>query len=148
MRRNAIAFAFLLVIALFALWFVAKAGYAIFSYYQLSLQASTTIDHWSIEEIKSDQFAVIAHYSFDYQGKKYQGTSQVGDLYPNPWAANRAQKQYSIQKWPAWFNPKHPDRAALEKKFPYKKAISAGILIALLVYFLILGVYVRIKHAK
>lgn len=146
MKRSVLAGVFFVVIAFFAIGFIIKASLALFSYYQLSFQVPITITEWSIKEINSDQFAVIAHYSFNYQGVDYQSVSQVGDFYPNPWAANRAQKQYSTQKWMAWLNPKHPDQAILEKKFPYKKTISAGILIVLLIYFSILGAYVRIRH--
>jgi Protein of unknown function (DUF3592) len=148
MSRNVIWVGCVLLVACLALWFIVKGGYALFSYYQLSTQIPTAIEKWSVEEIKSNQFAVIAHYTFEYKGKNYQEMGRVGDLYPNPWAAHRAQKQLATQQWPAWLNPRHPEKAVLEKKFPYKQAISGGVLIGLLIYFLILGTYVSVKHGR
>jgi hypothetical protein len=148
MRRNTIWIALLLIVAFFALWFIFKAGYTLFSYYRLSVQVPVRIENWEVKEKQSDQFAVIAHFYFEYLGKTFQGESEVGGLYPNPWAANRAQKQFSDQHFSAWINPKNPQQALLEKKFPYKKVISAALLIGLLLYFFILGSYVRMRYGK
>ena len=144
--RRIIWIVFLLIIALLALWFIVKTGRSVFSYFQLTAQLPVTVEKWTIKEIKSDRFAVMAHYSFEYQGKNYQGSGQVGGLYPNPWAATRAEQQFSSTQQHVWFSPKHPDHSVLEKKFPLKKVLSAAMLIGLFIYFCILSTYVRLKH--
>lgn len=147
MRRNTVWLVILIVIVTLALWFVIRAGFGVMAYYQLSVHVPTSVERWSVKELSSDQFAVMAHYTYEYQGKTYQGSSQVGASYPNPWAASRAQKLFASEQWPAWINPKHPERPLLEKKFPYKRTISAAILIGLLIYFAILSSFVRVKRS-
>ena len=146
--KNIIWFAFLAIVAFLALWFIVKSSMAVCSYYHLSVQVPVTVEKWSIEELKSDEFAVIAHYSYDFKGQPYKAQGRVGALYPNPWAAGHAENQFSTKKWTAWVNPKHPEKSVLQKKFPYKKAISAAILVALFIYFAILGTYMRVRHGK
>jgi hypothetical protein len=145
MLRNAVWLTLLLIVALFGLWFIIGAGYSLYSYYQFSLRVPTTLEKWSVKEVKSDKFAVIAHYSFEYENKNYHATGQVGDFYPNPWAAKRAEEQLTHEKWPAWINPNNPNQSVLEKKFPYKKVISAAVLIGLFIYFFILSSYIKVK---
>jgi hypothetical protein len=144
--RTGIWYSLIVIVFLLALWFIVKAGLAIFSYYQLSVQVPAKISQWSVEEIKPDQFAVFSTYTFDYKGKAYQGKSKVGNFYPNPWAANRAKGHFVEERWFAWINPKYPDQNQIGKTFPYKKAISAAILIGLLIYFSFLALYVRMKN--
>jgi hypothetical protein len=141
MQRNAVWGILLLIIVLCALWFIVKAGMGIYRYTQLTMQVPVVIERWEIKEIKSDQFEVRAYYSFKYQGREYQGSGRIGDLYPNPWAASHAKEQFYRGSWRAWFNPKHPDHSLLEKKFPLKRMLSAVILVGLFIYFFILGLY-------
>lgn len=139
---------FLTIIALLALWFIVNSSLAICSYYSYSTQVPVTIQSWLVEEKKSDKFAVVAQYSYQFKNKTYYGKSRVGNYYPNPWAANLAKEHYTKQPWSIWIKPKEPQQSLLEKKFPVKKAVSAAILVALLIYFAILGTYVRIKHGR
>lgn len=146
MYRNLVWLIFILIVAAIAFWFIIKAGCDVYDYFQLSAKAPATIEQWSVKEVKADRFAIVAHYFFEYQGKNYHGEGQVGDFYPNPWAAQEAKKRFALQHWDVWLNQKHPDRSVLEKHFPFKKAISAIVLIILTLYFLILGFYVKVKH--
>jgi hypothetical protein len=146
--RNWIWILFLLGVGGLAIWFIITSSLAVSSYFSYSLQVPATINSWSVEEKKADQFEVLAHYSYEFKEKEYRGTSRVGSFYPNPWAANLAKNQYAHQAWSAWIKPKEPDKSLLEKKFPYKKAISAAILVVLVLYFILLGSYVRLKHGR
>ncbi len=148
MHRNAIWIGFLLIVVGVALWFVVKTGYDVYSYFQLNTQVPIKIEKWSVQEVKADQFLVNVHYSYDYQGKSYTGVGSIGSKYPNPWAANRAQQQFVKQEWSIWIHPKHPEKGMLEKKFPYKTAISALVLLGLTIYFFVLGTYVRAKSGR
>lgn len=148
MQRNWIWAIFIVLIALFAFWFVIRAGQALLSYYQFSTKVAVVMEKWSVEEIKSDQFAVKATYSYEYSGKNYQGSDRAGALYPNPWAAENAQKQLARKTWGAWINPSHPERSVLEKRFPYKRVISSVVLLGILLYFSALGIFLRARHGK
>jgi hypothetical protein len=148
MVRNWIWIIFLVLVAAFTLWFIIKAGSAATHYFQLKTQVPATIEKWEVEEIRAERFAVVAHYSFEFQDKIYRGKGQAGELYPNPWAAGKAQKQFAEKRWSVWLNPKHPEKAFLEKRFPYRKTISAGVLAGLSLYFFILGTYVKARHGR
>ncbi len=146
MHKNAVWIGFLLIVVVIALWFVVKASYGVVAYTRLSTQVEIEVYKWSVEQKKTDQFVVLAHYSFEYREKEYSGVTATGSLYPNPWAANRAIEKFSEQRWSVWINPKHPDKAVFRKKFPYKSAFSAVILLGLSIYFFILGTYMGGKN--
>ncbi len=146
MYRKAIWILFILVVALVAIWFIIRASYDLYDYLQLNVRAEVAVDRWQVQEIKSDQFAVVAHYVYAYQGKNYMGQGQVGGIYPNPWAANEAKTRFAKQKWSAWLDPGHPDKSVIEKYFPIKRTLSAAVLLLLVFYFFILAVYMRFKE--
>lgn len=146
MHKNAVWIGFLLIVVVIALWFVVKASYGVIAYTRLSTQVEIEVHKWSVEQKKTDQFAVLAHYSFEYEDKEYVGAMTTGSFYPNPWAANRAIEKFSEQRWSVWINPKHPNKAVFQKKFPYKSAFSAVILLGLSIYFFILGTYMGGKN--
>lgn len=145
MNRTRIGFIFLIIIGALATWFIITAGYELYTFSRLSEKVPITVEKWSIEELKSDRFAVRGHYSFGYQGKNYQGKGDVG-TYPNPWAAQEAQKLFSQKKWSVWIDPKHPESAVVKKHFPFKRTLSALILAGILIYFLTLNKYIQSKY--
>ena len=78
-------------------------------------------------------------------GKSFEGEGGVGKIYPNIWAAESGLDQLKTQSYTAWFSPKNPQKATLQRKFPLKPLISAAIILFLILYFLILGFYVQRK---
>lgn len=144
MYRKAIWVPFILVVALVAIWFIIRASYDLHDYFRLKFRTEVAVDRWQVQEIKSDQFVVEAHYSYVYKGKKIFGQGKVGAIYPNPWAANEAKTRYSKQNWSVWLDPDHPDKSVLEKHFPIKHTLSAVVLLGLVLYFFILAIYSRI----
>lgn len=143
MYRKLLWFIIIFVIAICAFWYVIETSRDIYHYLQLNICRPTTIKTWSIKEAKSDRFLITAHYFFEYEGKNYEGTGQVGHFYPNPWAASEAVKNLAKQQWSVWLDQTHPERSLLEKHFPIKKTLSAIILILLTCYFLILSFYIK-----
>ena len=135
-----------MVVSVFAIWFIVKAGVEVYEYAQLTVQAEVVVNEWSVQEVKTDQFVVIAHYVYVYQEKNYTGQGKVGGIYPNPWAAQEAKARFSKQKWSVWLAPGHPEKSILEKHFPVKRALSAAVLIGLVLYFFILSAYVKVKN--
>ncbi len=148
MQRNVIWIAFLLIITGFATWFVVSAGRDLMRYYQISSQVPATVEKWEVREQGPNQYEIQALYSYDFDGKSYRGSSQAGETYPNPWAANQALEKLKSRKWSVWINPKVPNHSIMERKFPYKATVSAVILIALAAYFICLGVYAGIKNEQ
>jgi len=148
MHQNTVWFGFLIIVITITLWFTGKATYELVSYYRLSNQAPITIEKQTIKEDKSNQFVVTTQFSFAYNGECFNGIGNIGDQYPNFWAAEQVLGRLSKKTWTAWFNPKHPSKAVLEKKFPYKSIFSAAILFALVLYFFYLGIYARFNNTK
>jgi len=148
MQRNAIWIAFLILVFGFSIWFVVKAGYDLIHYYQLSQQAPVKIEKWEVQEQDANKYAIQVSYSYEYDGKNYQGSGLFGERYPNPWAANRALEKFETQTWNVWLNPKTPEKATFDRKFPYRATISAVVLIGLAIYFICLGLYVGVKNEQ
>ncbi|MFZ0565258.1 MAG: hypothetical protein WAM28_03650 [Chlamydiales bacterium] len=142
MHRNAAWIAFLLIVVTISLWFVVKAGSDLLHYARMNMQTPATIEKWTIEELKNGEYRINAIFSFTFKNKNYQEKGQVGGRYPNPWAAEQALARFSKKNWMAWVDPKSPSKALLEKKFPYKTALSASVLLGLTIYFFCLGFYV------
>jgi hypothetical protein len=119
-----------------AIWFVIKAVHEVYNYSQFKVRVEAEIDRWEVHELSSDQFVVMAQYSYIYQEKKYNGEDRTGQVYPNPWAANVAKSRFLKQKWSVWLNPKKPEKSMIEKHFPIKSTISTIVLLCLILYFL------------
>ncbi|MCC5831623.1 MAG: DUF3592 domain-containing protein [Chlamydiales bacterium] len=148
MHKNAIWVAFLLIVMGFGIWFVVKAGYELIHYYQLSAQIPVKIEKWEVKEQEANKYIIEAFYAYEFEGKNYRNRGRVGSTYPNPWAANRARDQFEEERWYAWINPQMPQNALLEKKFPYRAAVSAVVLLGLVIYFICLGLYVGVKNEQ
>ena len=146
--KNSIWIIFLALVTLLALWFIVKSTLAVVAYFHYSVQVPVHIEKWTVEEIKADQFALRAHYTYTFNDRVYQDSGWVGSRYPNPWAANQGLKQTEQVSREVWINPRHPEKSLIEKKFPYKKAFSAAIIVALCIYFIILGTYVKVRHGR
>ena len=145
MYRKAIWIPFTIVVALIAFWFIIKASHEVREYLLLKVQVEVVVDRMEVQEFKSDQFVVVAYYTYSYQEKNYLGQGQLGGTYPNPWAANEAKARFSKQKWSVWLDPLHPVKSVVEKHFPIKRTLSAAVLLGLVLYFFILAVYMRLK---
>lgn len=118
-------------------WFIFKAGNPIFSYFKLQQQTTATIESLNIER-KKDNFLLTANFLFEHAGNSYQGKG-VLRKYPNIWAAENGLKRCQTKSCQIWFNPKQPETAVLEKKFPYKPTISALLLLSIGIYFIALS---------
>jgi hypothetical protein len=107
-------------------------------YFSLKEEAKAHIKQWEIEEIKN-RFALKADYTFDSQGKSWQGSSTLlPPHYLNEMAALEALKGRAKESWTVWHNPKNPQVSALEKSFPTGLLIRSLICYGVLVYFVLL----------
>lgn len=148
MKRSAIWIIFLLLVFGFTVWFVVVAGFQLIDYYKLTTQVEVKVEKWDVAEISSNKYAVQAIYSYEFGEKDYRGNGQIGSSYPNPWAAKRAVEKWTKERWFVWVNPKAPEKAVIDRKFPYKATVSAAILLGLVIYFICLGIYVGVKYER
>jgi hypothetical protein len=147
MHRNGVWLSLLLGVIVLASWFSFKAGYDVFKYAQLSEYAPIKIRRLKIVEQKHQKFVIIVFYSFEFQGRLYEGSGSFGSPYLNLWSAEKAAERVAEDLSVVWFNPKNPDYSTPDKKIPWKTTLSASVLLLMSIYFLWLGFYVTKKRA-
>lgn len=130
-------------------WFTLKALYAVYLFVALDVSAPAENLKWKVAQLSEDQFVMKADYTFTRKEQKFSGeTLFKNDVYWNPWAAEDALKVYSTKDWTAWYSSGNPQYSSLQKNFPLKECISAGVLWILLLYFFGLGYYVVTRNLK
>lgn len=137
MHRNKLWILFFSFVAFVTIWFGAKASYRLYNYYSYSQKAPAQIISIEIEEKSKNQFILSCSFKF----LETIGKGDLGPVYPNRYAAEKAMVRFEKISLTAWYKPKHYEKVILEKKFPLKSTFSAAILLGLCLYFLILGVY-------
>lgn len=143
MHKNPLFLALLGLISLAFLWFAGIAGYQLYLYHSLDTPTTASVDLWDIEHKSDEEYLVSASYTYRVQEKLYNGKTIFNDWpFRNPWAAEELIKTRKKQKWTAWYNASNPSYSSLQKNFPSKECLSAGMLGALLLYFLWLSFYI------
>lgn len=143
MHNNPLWLAFLLGIMLVTLWFCGAALYHFYQYKTLKAEVPAVISKWSIKALSDEEYLVHANYSYQINGKSYEGETDFNDeIYINSWAAQKRIEKFSEKPWNAWYQPSRPLHSTLQKKFPLKECLSAAAMLALLLYFIWLGYYV------
>lgn len=143
MHKNPIWLAFLALLILITLWFCGIAIYRTYHYLNLTAKAEVETIQWSVHEQGSDNYYPYAHYTFRVRGKEVKGESGLPSYeFMNPYAVHEFLPQLSSKKWQVWYNPSHVQNSALQKQFPVKACIIAGVMVGLLLYFIGLGFYV------
>lgn len=117
--------------------------YKMYMYSRLSQQVHVNAINWSIEEINDEKFIPKANFQFFYDNKEYSSEILWDESYPNALVANDVVNKLSSYSWRVWIDPSNPEHSALQKKFPYKDAISSIILWMIIVYFFCLGYNVK-----
>lgn len=145
--KNFVWLSLLILIIAASMWFVVRSGIELNHYMRLSQTAPAQIESLSLLKEGEDNFAVVLDFSFDANHQKFFGKTALKKKYPNQWAADKSLKDLQKQSWTVWYNPKNPNEATLEKIFPFKSSLSAIILLALFLYFLCLGLYVKMRKA-
>lgn len=143
MHRNQVFLGVLILVSFMTLWFVGKATNQLVHYFLLRQTVEARMLEWNIEQKSDNKFFIMGSFTFNYKGKDFQGKSQISDVYPNIWSAERRVKEISLKTHStAWFNPHRPEKATLIKHFPFKPLLSACVLVGLSIYFFFLGRYV------
>ncbi|NGX60706.1 MAG: hypothetical protein K940chlam9_00173 [Chlamydiae bacterium] len=149
MNKNAVWVSFVLLVSVTALWFVVKGGHAFYNYVQLDVTTIAKVESFEVVELGTEQFALQVGYTYEYKGREYTGQNPLGSSFPNPWAAQKAlEKRGELEEIPIWISSKHPTRSVLEKHFPAKRVLSALVLLGLVIYFVVLGLYTGGKDGR
>ncbi|MBT3394084.1 MAG: DUF3592 domain-containing protein [Waddliaceae bacterium] len=149
MRKNFLWFCFLAAVFVAAMAFAGYSGYNVYRYNKTNRSCEAQSIVWGVEQRSSDSFVVVATYEYTIDDEEYSGkTTFKRKTYLNPWKAEEEYEAMAIQPWKVWYEAKKPENSTINKVFPLKVCIYSGILIALLVYFVLLGWYVRrtIEH--
>ncbi|MGM0440234.1 MAG: DUF3592 domain-containing protein [Chlamydiota bacterium] len=144
MYKNPVWVIFLTVMSLVAVAFMGFAGYKILKYRSYSTCALPTSVEWSVKAISHSKYLVKADFDYIVEGQKYHGKTVLRNkIFINPSAAEQALEEYRGQCWTVWYNPRKPQQATINRRFPLKVTIYAGILGLMLIYFIGLGIYVK-----
>ncbi len=144
--RNSIWFIFLLAMASLFSWFAFRAVPALTHYFKLNRETEVAIVGWKVVQKAANRYVLSANFIFEFQGKEVHGESEIGPLYPNPWAAEKGLERWRGEKYKAWYSSSAPEKAVLEKRFPFKIVFSAAILLGVFLYFFLLGKVVERKR--
>jgi hypothetical protein len=143
MPKSTLWQAFLIVVGCIALWYTVMAGYRYYNYARLTAQTSPLSVDWNVVEISEESFIPQATYTFKVEKEVFSGeTTWTGQTYLNRWGAEQSLSEFSSQERKVWYDASDPHHSSLQKKFPFKESISAGVLWALWLYFLWLSYYV------
>lgn len=136
--------------SLAALVLSVQAGVAAIKYFLLSRSISLKVYEWEILEQGSD-FYIQGAYTYEFQGKTWQGKGIFGPPELNPYAAQR-----QIEKMPCpargqgWCRAGNPSISAPSKQMPWNAILRALVCWALTVYFSLLRTtrYVLCQSSK
>ncbi len=135
---------FLLLVAVAALVLVGRAAGGIWGYLRLDQEAPAHVERWEIEQVGTDAYSLVAHYSFDYRGEQREGSSRwAGKRFPNRLAAEAKMVRLRGAPVRVYFSAGRPDSAVLNRTFPLKRAIYALIGVGVALYFAVLAFLVR-----
>lgn len=143
MHKNKVWLAFLSFLGAIVLWFMILAARDVYTYLSLSAHTQALEMVWSVEQRASDKFVLAAKYLYAVDGLTLASEDSFATpFFLNPWSAEKALLEFSSKKWMVWYSPRNPLHTSLQKHFPWKSTISAGLLLAVLGYFFWLGRYV------
>lgn len=145
MVRDTVWIALLVLLGIVVLWYGVQGCTKLSRYFHYNQRAIASILDWKTLEKGANVYTIGARYSFESGGVLYEGESEVGKPYPNPWAAEKAVESLSQRTWDVWYAKRNPAQSTLKKDFPYRPVISFFLVLALLGYFFFLGRYISSK---
>ena len=134
------------MIACATLGFVGFVGYKLHNYYSFDTQTIPDEIDWSVHKISSSKYIIVGRYTFSVADNAYSGeTSFKGMIYVNPWAAEKALEVFESRSLPVWYNSHDASSSTIDRVFPTKFCIYSSALLAVMIYFCGLAVYVKKK---
>lgn len=136
------------IIACALLFFFLKNIKQIGHYYSLTASAPITINKFDVQQIKKNQYTLMAEFSYSYKNKEFTAKAPIQTNYPNPWAAAQGSNRCNGKNFVCWFSPDKANEPSLIKKFPLQPILSSCILAGILLYFCVLALYFRRSQKK
>jgi len=137
---------FLLMIAAATIGYTAMTGYKYYQFSRLDAQAPAQNMKWHVAEHASDDYTLVADYTFNVNGVAYSGSTDFrNDVFLNEMAADGSIAEKGKRPWRVYYDKNHPEYSALEKDFPFKSYIYTIVLWGILLYFILLGFYISKK---
>lgn len=118
-------------------YFTIRTGGALLDFFQFKESAEAHVLRWEIRET-SGKFPLKAYYSFETNGRVWQGATQLAE----PWHLNEAAAIAALQEkakdnWVVWFNPNNPSRSSLENEFPSGLVLRTLVCYGVIAYFIL-----------
>jgi hypothetical protein len=146
MGKNPVWLALIGIAFAATLWYSSFAVFRLHDYYSLKETTSPYDLKWFVEELESEDFRVGATYSYTLNNANYRGETIFNDhSFRNPSSADDELQIKRAKDHSLFYDPQNFHHSSLQKKFPTKECISAGVLFLLFLYFLGLGIYTSKK---
>ncbi len=95
----------------------------------------------------NNRYLLQASYSYTINDQIFENKEKLSrSFYRNAWACAYATKEKPNQKYFVWYSSKHPQKAQLNKYFPYKLCFSTSLLMVILFYFTYISKKVAIMN--
>ncbi len=145
MHKNIYWLFFLAVLGLCVLYYTMAAYSKIYNYTRLKASAPAKTVQGKLQVLSADEDAVWLTYDFTAGKVVAKGKQEIGVL-PNTPAAERAMEDYLKKDWIVWYDPADLTFSSLKKEFPLKELISALLLWGIYLYFVGVGIYVKLRR--
>jgi len=147
MHKNPLWISFIAIFSLILLWYSYDAGTKWWAYHATTATTIAENVEFTVKEESSDKFFIHGTYTFNVDGKQWHGESSLlQSMYRNHIAANEIVPDLEKKQWTVWYSPTNPKYSTLQKTYPFKECLYAGVLWALLIYFLYIGW--RVKYCS
>ncbi len=143
MNRNSYWFSYILLMLIVVLSYTGFTFFKIYEYSRLTQEVTPHSIHWAINKIAEDDYTLESVYGFLWNNKNYNGNTSEGIHYLNAWASQEALERINQKTFTVWFDPHEPSFSTLDRSFPLKYAIYAGLLWLLFIYFIWLGYSIK-----
>lgn len=143
MIRNRLWIAFLALFGVITAVFTAIAMYKLADYYRTPAATVATASRWSTDKIGGDRFALRVRYQYRIGEKEFEGEDQIKwPTFRSTAAASAAIQELEKVSPRVWYRPASPHASTVQRKFPSRPCVHAGLLLGTMAYLLILGAYI------
>jgi len=131
----------LIVSGALALWRGTEGVIDLYGYLRLGEEVEAEVTHWEMVP-KGSKTALEATYSYEYQGKTYEGKTLLSKpYYLNKKAANEAIESGKGMAWIASIDATKPQVSSIDNRFPFTSVFYGVCLVGIFLYFLFLKLY-------
>lgn len=118
------------------LWRCGTAAVHTWRYWHLNTLIPVKVEKWDVEQVGWSEYAIIAHYSYEFSGKRYENKIKFDKPYHlNLFAAQDEIKTLSKKAWKGWIDAKNPQFSSLQKSFPFLSVFYAVVILGIMIYF-------------